>query len=84
MEERSRTTRRRFLLSASTLAVGYGLAGANVALTQELAPTPACHDRDEPTVRQSEGHSSSRAPPSAVTCASLAPAGVGSNCRGLF
>ena len=83
MEERSRTTRRRFLLSASTLAAGYGLA-ANAALTQELAPTPACHDRDEPTVRQSEGHSSSRAPPSAVTCASLAPAGVGSNCRGLF
>jgi len=54
MEERSRTTRRRFLLSASTLAAGYGLA-ANAALTQELAPTPACHDRDEPTVRQSEG-----------------------------
>ena len=23
--------------------------------TQELAPTPACHDGDEPTVRQSEG-----------------------------
>ena len=54
MDERSRTTRRRFLLSASTLAAGYGLA-ANAALTQELAPTPACHDRDEPTVRQSEG-----------------------------
>ena len=56
MDERSRTTRRRFLLSASTLAAGYGLAGADAALTQELAPTPACHDGDEPTtVRQSEG-----------------------------
>ena len=24
-------------------------------LTQELAPTPACHDGDEPTIRQTEG-----------------------------
>jgi protocatechuate 3,4-dioxygenase beta subunit len=24
-------------------------------LSQELAPTPACHDGDEPTIRQSEG-----------------------------
>ena len=55
MDERSRTTRRRFLLSASTLAAGYGLAGADAALTQDLAPTPACRDGDEPTVRQTEG-----------------------------
>ena len=55
MDERSRTTRRRFLLSASTLAAGYGLAGADVGLTQDLALTPACRDGDEPTVRQTEG-----------------------------
>jgi protocatechuate 3,4-dioxygenase beta subunit len=55
MDERSRTTRRRFLLTASTLAAGYGLAGADPGLTQDLAPTPACHDGDEPTVRQTEG-----------------------------
>jgi protocatechuate 3,4-dioxygenase beta subunit len=53
MDERSKTTRRRFLLSAGTLAAGWGLA--DTALTQELAPTPACHDGDEPTVRQTEG-----------------------------
>jgi protocatechuate 3,4-dioxygenase beta subunit len=55
MDERSKTTRRRFLLSAGTLAAGWGLAGADAALTQELAATPACHDGDEPTVRQTEG-----------------------------
>ena len=53
MDERSRTSRRRFLLSASTLAAG--LASADAGLTQDLAPTPACHDGDEPTVRQTEG-----------------------------
>jgi protocatechuate 3,4-dioxygenase beta subunit len=55
MDERSKTNRRRFLLSAGTLAAGWRLAGADAALTQELAPTPACHDGDEPTVRQTEG-----------------------------
>jgi protocatechuate 3,4-dioxygenase beta subunit len=55
MNERSKSNRRRFLLSAGTLAAGWGLAGANAALTQELAPTPACHDGDEPTVGQTEG-----------------------------
>jgi protocatechuate 3,4-dioxygenase beta subunit len=37
------------------LAAGVELSGADAALTQELPPTPACHDGDEPTVRQSEG-----------------------------
>ena len=41
--------------NASTLAAGYGLAGADVGLTQDLALTPACRDGDEPTVRQTEG-----------------------------
>jgi len=39
--------------TASTWAAsGLGLASA---FTQELAPTPQCHDGDEPTVRQTEG-----------------------------
>jgi len=45
-------TRRRFLLATGTLAA----AGVSAdALAQELAPTPACHDGDEPTQRQTEG-----------------------------
>jgi protocatechuate 3,4-dioxygenase beta subunit len=45
-------TRRRFLLATGTL-VAAGLSFD--ASAQELAPTPACHDGDEPTVRQTEG-----------------------------
>ena len=45
-------TRRRFLLATGTLAAT-GLSFE--ASAQELAPTPACHDGDEPTVRQTEG-----------------------------
>jgi protocatechuate 3,4-dioxygenase beta subunit len=48
-------TRRRFLLNAGILAAGWELSSANAALTEELAPTPSCHDGDEPTVRQTEG-----------------------------
>jgi protocatechuate 3,4-dioxygenase beta subunit len=45
-------TRRRFLLVTGTLAA----AGLSLdAHGQELAPTPACHDGDEPTIRQTEG-----------------------------
>jgi len=55
MDERSKPTRRRFLFSTGTLAAGWGLAHADNALTQKLAPTPACHDGDEPTLRQTEG-----------------------------
>jgi len=51
----SKPTRRRFLLGASTLAAGWELSGANALAAQERAPTPSCHDGDEPTVRQSEG-----------------------------
>jgi protocatechuate 3,4-dioxygenase beta subunit len=50
-----KATRRRFLLNTGILAAGWELAGADAVLTQDLAPTPACHDGDEPTVRQSEG-----------------------------
>jgi len=55
MNEQSNTTRRRFLLSTGTLAAGWTLARADTAPAQELAPTPICHDGDEPTVRQTEG-----------------------------
>jgi protocatechuate 3,4-dioxygenase beta subunit len=45
-------TRRRFLLVTGTLAA----AGLSLdAHGQELALTPACHDGDEPTIRQTEG-----------------------------
>lgn len=47
-------TRRRFLTRA--LAAGLGVSAADAAFAaQELAPTPACHDGDEPTVRQTDG-----------------------------
>lgn len=55
MNTPSKPTRRRFLLGASTLATGWKLSSADTVLAQKLAPTPACHDGDEPTLRQSEG-----------------------------
>ena len=55
MNELSKPTRRRFLLNTGILAAGWELSCADAVLTQELAPTPACHDGDEPTVRQTEG-----------------------------
>jgi protocatechuate 3,4-dioxygenase beta subunit len=48
-------TRRQFLLSTSMLAVGWELSCTDAALTQEIAPTPFCHDGDEPTVSETEG-----------------------------
>jgi protocatechuate 3,4-dioxygenase beta subunit len=54
MNELSNPTRRRLLLNAGILAAGYELCAAP-ALAQEVAPTPACHDGNEPTVRQTEG-----------------------------
>jgi protocatechuate 3,4-dioxygenase beta subunit len=55
MDLADRATRRRFLVTTGTLAAGVGLAGLDGALAQELEATPACHDGDEPTVRQTEG-----------------------------
>jgi protocatechuate 3,4-dioxygenase beta subunit len=46
-------TRRRFLVATGVLAAG-GLP-FNGAFAQELPATPACHDGDEPTLRQTEG-----------------------------
>jgi len=51
----TKSTRRRFLLNTGILAAGWELAGAGAVLAQDLAPTPACHDGDEPTIRQTEG-----------------------------
>src|SRR5262245_41144869 len=55
MSDLSKPTRRRFLAHTSMLAAGWEFFGSEAVLTQELAPTPACHDGDEPTVRQTEG-----------------------------
>jgi protocatechuate 3,4-dioxygenase beta subunit len=55
MDTPSKPTRRRFLLNAGTLAAGLELTHLDTAFTQERAPTPSCHDGDEPTVRQTEG-----------------------------
>src|SRR5215831_7806581 len=51
----SNTTRRRFLLDAGMLAAGWELFCADTVWSQELTPTPFCHDGDEPTVRETEG-----------------------------
>jgi len=51
----TKSTRRRFLLNTGILAAGWELSSASAVLTQQLAPTPACHDGDEPTIRQGEG-----------------------------
>jgi protocatechuate 3,4-dioxygenase beta subunit len=37
------------------LAAGWELSRTDAALTQELAPTPFCHDGDEPTISETEG-----------------------------
>jgi protocatechuate 3,4-dioxygenase beta subunit len=51
----TKSTRRRFLLNTGILAAGWEFSSAGAVLAQELAPTPACHDGDEPTIRQGEG-----------------------------
>jgi len=55
MNKPSKPTRRRFLLDTGMLAAAWELSGADTVLTQELAPTPSCHDGDEPTIRETEG-----------------------------
>jgi protocatechuate 3,4-dioxygenase beta subunit len=52
---RSNATRRRFLLDAGMLAAGWELFCADAVRSQELTPTPFCHDGDEPTLRETEG-----------------------------
>jgi protocatechuate 3,4-dioxygenase beta subunit len=55
MNSLSKPTRRRFLLNTGMLAAGSELSGADLVLSQELTPTPSCHDGNEPTVRETEG-----------------------------
>ena len=55
MNRPSKPDRRRFVLNSSILAAAWELSRADSALTQELAPTPSCHDGDEPTVSETEG-----------------------------
>ena len=55
MSRLSKPTRRRFLLNTGILAAGWELSCTDTGLTQELRPTPSCHDGDEPTIRQTEG-----------------------------
>ena len=55
MNSLSKPTRRRFLLNTGMLAAGSELSCADVVLSQELTPTPSCHDGSEPTVRETEG-----------------------------
>lgn len=55
MDDRNRSTRRHFLLTAGTLAAGAGLCAADDAFGQELAPTPECRDGDDATLAQTEG-----------------------------
>jgi len=55
MNRLSKPTRRRFLLHTGLLATGWELFRADTGMAHELAPTPSCHDDDEPTLRQSEG-----------------------------
>jgi protocatechuate 3,4-dioxygenase beta subunit len=55
MSRLSKPDRRRFLLKSGMLAAAWELSRADTALTQELAPTPSCHDGDEPTVSETEG-----------------------------
>jgi protocatechuate 3,4-dioxygenase beta subunit len=55
MNSLSKPTRRRFLLNTGILAAGSELSRADLVLSQELAPTPSCHDGNEPTVRETEG-----------------------------
>jgi hypothetical protein len=52
MNRPSKPDRRRFLLNSGMLAAAWL---ADAALTQELAPTPSCHDGDGPTVSETEG-----------------------------
>ena len=51
-------TRRRLLLAGTFAATSAGLSGGMTHRAfgqRELAPTPACDDGDQPTVRQTEG-----------------------------
>jgi protocatechuate 3,4-dioxygenase beta subunit len=51
-------TRRSLLARAAVIACGVGFSGADLDAARaqaDLVPTPACHDGEEPTLRETEG-----------------------------
>src|SRR5712691_8440927 len=48
-------TRRWFLVTGALAATGLPLAAGQGLAQQDLPPTPACHDGDEPTLAETEG-----------------------------
>ena len=65
-------SRRRMLASGAIGLTGLWVCGNAALAEQGLAPTPACHDGDEPTLPRRKAHSSSRARRSVAICESLA------------
>ena len=55
MDERDYHSRRTFLFSGVAAATGLTLACTDIAIGQQLDPTPECKDSHEPTLRQTEG-----------------------------
>jgi protocatechuate 3,4-dioxygenase beta subunit len=54
-EDHRLPSRRRILATGAFAATGLALAMDDSFAQQGLAPTPACHDGDEPTIRETEG-----------------------------
>jgi protocatechuate 3,4-dioxygenase beta subunit len=48
-------SRRRILATGAFAVTGFGLAIGSGSSQGRLVPTPACHDGDEPTVKETEG-----------------------------
>jgi protocatechuate 3,4-dioxygenase beta subunit len=42
-------------VNSGVLAAAWELSCVDTALTQQVAPTPSCHDGDEPTISETEG-----------------------------
>ena len=54
MRDHEEQTRRRFL-GSGIAATGLALVLPDIAIGQQLSPTPECKDSHEPTIRQTEG-----------------------------
>jgi protocatechuate 3,4-dioxygenase beta subunit len=55
MSDQDRTSRRDFMLTGALAASGFALITDQIFAQGALEPTPACHDGDQPTLRQTEG-----------------------------
>ncbi len=55
MSDHDRTSRRDFLRTGVIAATGFALIAGEAFAQGALAPTPACHDGDQPTPRQTAG-----------------------------